>query len=201
MNSIALKLPENAALIVIDVQDGLDDPYWGVRNNPDAEQNMARLLAMWRDQGRPVYFIHHQSKRPQSPLRPGQPGNAIKQIVAPRPVEPVIQKTENSAFIGTDLEARLREAGQETLVLVGLTTDHCVSTTARMAKNLGFAPVVVSDATATFDRVSPLTGRHYSADEMHEAELTSLSGEFAVVVRTNAVLAAIVEAAPAKGGG
>lgn len=186
-----LELPENAALIVIDVQDGLDDPYWGVRNNPDAEQQMARLLAAWREQRRPVYFIHHQSKNPKSPLRPDQPGNTIKQIVAPRADEPVIAKTENSAFIGTDLEARLRAAGQETLVMIGLTTDHCVSTTTRMAKNLGFTPVVVSDATATFDRVSPLTGRHYSADEIHEAELTSLNGEFAEVVGTEAVLAAI----------
>ena len=190
MDINTLELPDNAALILIDVQDGLDDPYWGVRNNPDAEQNMVRLLTAWREQGRPVYFIHHQSKLPQSPLRPGQPGNAIKQIVAPRPDEPVISKTENSAFIGTDLEARLRAAGHETLVLIGLTTDHCVSTTTRMAKNLGFAPVVVSDATATFDRVSPLSGRHYTADEIHEAELTSLNGEFAVVAGTDAVLAA-----------
>ncbi len=191
MDINTLELPDNAALILIDVQDGLDDPYWGVRNNPDAEQNMVRLLTAWREQGRPVYFIHHQSKLPQSPLRPGQPGNAIKQIVAPRPDEPVISKTENSAFIGTDLEARLRAAGHETLVLIGLTTDHCVSTTTRMAKNLGFAPVVVSDATATFDRVSPLSGRHYTADEIHEAELTSLNGEFAVVAGTEAVLATI----------
>lgn len=191
MHANPLILPENAALILIDVQDGLDDPYWGMRNNPDAEQQMARLLAAWREQRRPVYFIHHQSKNPKSPLRPDQPGNAIKQIVAPRANEPVIAKTENSAFIGTDLEARLRAAGQETLVMIGLTTDHCVSTTTRMAKNLGFTPVVVSDATATFDRVSPLTGRHYSADEIHEAELTSLNGEFAEVVGTEAVLAAI----------
>jgi nicotinamidase-related amidase len=191
MNTTPLELPDNAALIMIDVQDGLDDPYWGVRNNPDAEQNMVRLLAAWREQGRPVYFIHHQSKNPKSPLRPDQPGNAIKQIVAPRPDEPVIPKTENSAFIGTDLEARLRAAGHETLVLVGLTTDHCVSTTTRMAKNLGFSPVLVADATATFDRISPLTGRHYSGDEIHEAELTSLNGEFAVVVGTDDVLAAV----------
>lgn len=196
MDANTLTIPDNAALIMIDVQDGLDDPYWGVRNNPDAEQNMARLLAAWREQGRPVYFIHHQSKNPKSPLRPDQPGNAIKQIVAPRPDEPVIPKTENSAFIGTDLEARLRAAGHETLVLVGLTTDHCVSTTTRMAKNLGFVPVLVSDATATFDRVSPLTGRHYSADEIHEAELTSLNGEFATIVKTDDVLAVAIS--PAK---
>jgi nicotinamidase-related amidase len=190
-----LALPEETALIVIDVQQGLDEPYWGTRNNPAAEQNMARLLAAWRQRGRPIYHIQHQSKNPRSPLRPGYPGNAIKEIVQPQPGEPLLHKQENSAFIGTDLEQRLRAAGQQTVVLIGLTTDHCVSTTARMAANLGFATLVVGDATATFDRVSPLTGRHYTADEMHESALTSLHGEFARVVDTAALLSALESAA------
>jgi nicotinamidase-related amidase len=184
-------LPEGAALIIIDVQKGLDEPYWGTRNNPAAEQNMGRLLAAWRRQGWPIYHIQHQSKNPRSPLRPDYPGNAIKEIVQPGPGEPLVQKRENSAFIGTDLEERLRAAHHHALVLVGLTTDHCVSTTARMAANLGFAPIVVADATATFDRVSPLTARHYTADEMHDAALTSLSGEFAQIADTEALLSAL----------
>ncbi|HUS14317.1 MAG TPA: cysteine hydrolase family protein [Chloroflexia bacterium] len=183
-----LALPEGTALIVIDVQKGLDEPYWGVRNNPEAEQNIARLLAAWRRRSWPIYHLHHQSKNPQSPLRPNYPGNAIKDIVQPQPGEPVLQKQENSAFIGTDLEERLHAGNQTTVVLTGLVTDHCVSTTARMAANLGFHTIVVADATATFDRVSPLTGRHFSAEEIHEAELTSLSGEFARIVATEALL-------------
>jgi nicotinamidase-related amidase len=187
-------LPEGTALIVIDVQKGLDEPYWGTRNNPEAEQNMARLLAAWRRRGWAIYHIHHQSKNPQSPLRPNYVGNEIKEIVRPGPGEPVLQKRENSAFIGTDLEERLRAGHHDTVVLVGLTTDHCVSTTARMAANLGFTPLVVADATATFDRTSPLTARHFTADEMHEAELTSLSGEFARIVDTGALLQALKHA-------
>ncbi len=126
-----------------------------MRNNPDAEQNIARLLAAWRQRGWPIYYLHHQSKNPKSPLRPNYVGNEIKDSVRPQPGEPVLQKQENSAFIGTDLEARLRAAGQTTVVLTGLVTDHCVSSTARMAANLGFDTIVVADATATFDRVSP----------------------------------------------
>lgn len=190
-------LPEGAALIVIDVQKGMDEPYWGTRNNPAAEQNMARLLAAWRDRGWAIYHIQHRSKNPRSPLRPDYPGNEIKDLMKPQPGEPLLHKQENSAFIGTDLEERLHAAGQHTLVLIGLTTDHCVSTTTRMAANLGFAPIVVADATATFDRVSPLTARHFTADEMHEAELTSLHGEFAQVATTDALLRALERAGAA----
>lgn len=184
-------LPEDTALIVIDVQKGLDEQYWGERNNPEAEQNMARLLDAWRRRGMPIYHLHHQSKNPNSPLRPNYVGNEIKDIAKPQPGEPVLQKSENSAFIGTDLEERLRAGNLSTVVLIGLTTDHCVSTTARMAANLGFSAIVVSDATATFDRDSPITSRHFTADEIHEAELTSLNGEFARIAETEALLRAL----------
>ena len=184
-------LPEGTALVVIDVQKGLDEPYWGERNNPEAERNMARLLDAWRRRGMPIYYIQHQSKNPNSPLRPNYVGNEIKDIVRPRAGEPVLQKNENSAFIGTDLEERLRAGNQNTVVLTGLTTDHCVSSTARMAANLGFDTIVVSDATATNERYSPITSRHFTAEEMHEAELTSLSGEFAKIAETETVLKAL----------
>lgn len=187
-SSRAVVLPEGTALIVIDVQKGMDESYWGTRNNPGAEQNMARLLAAWRQRGWPIYHIQHRSKNPRSPLRPNYEGNEIKEIVQPLTGEPVLHKTENSAFIGTDLEERLRAGNQHTLVLIGLTTDHCVSTTTRMAANLGFDAIVVADATATFDRDSPLTSRHFTAEEIHEAELTSLSGEFARITETEALL-------------
>src|SRR5438309_5794809 len=110
-------LPEDAALVVIDVQKGLDEyEYWGQRNNPQAEENMARLLDAWRRRGWAIYYIQHRSKNPKSPLRPDYPGNEIKDIVSPQAGEPILHKSENSAFIGTDLEQRLRAANQGTLV-------------------------------------------------------------------------------------
>ncbi len=181
-------LPDNTALLIIDVQDGLDDPTWGRRNNPEAERNMARLLAAWRTNGRPIFHVQHMSVRPTSPLRPNQPGNAIKRIVAPQGDEPVIQKTVNSAFIGTNLEARLRQAGIQSVVIVGLTTNHCVETSVRMAGNLGFTTYVVADATATFDRTG-YDGAHFPAETVHAVSLASLHGEFATVVTTDQVLA------------
>jgi nicotinamidase-related amidase len=178
------------ALILIDVQQGFDNPGWGKRNNPDAEQNIARLLAFWRQRSWPVVHVRHCSLSPGSPLQEGQPGNAYKPESQPLPGEPDFKKSVNSAFIGTDLESYLRDQAAQELVMAGLTTDHCVSTSVRMAANMGFDVTMVSDATATFDRTGP-DGTYYSADLMHAVNLASLNGEFCRVVSTSDLLEAV----------
>jgi len=187
---MALQIPENTVLLLIDIQQGFDDPRLGSRNNPIAEQNISRLLDAWRAASRPIIHVQHMSTEPTSPFRPGQSGNALKDFARPLSGEPLVQKTVNSAFIGTDLEARLRAAGSPALLVVGLTTDHCVSTTIRMAGNLGFKVFVVADATATFDRRG-YDGRVILAEELHQCALASLHGEFATVVETAEVLGAL----------
>ena len=179
----------DTALLIIDVQQGMEAPFLPERNNPGAERQMTALLAAWRTAGAPVIHVQHLSVLPDSPLRPGQPGVELKPEVRPLPGEPLFQKQVNSAFIGTTLEAHLREHAIRHLVIVGLTTDHCVSSTARMAANLGFEVTVVSDATAAFGREGP-DGRYYEPDEIHRSELAILHGEFATVRTAEAVLAA-----------
>jgi nicotinamidase-related amidase len=181
------KIPR-AALLIIDVQKGFDSPLWGKRNNPQAEINVAALLAAWRDHDAPIIHVKHCSTSPQSPLHPDAPGNDFKDEASPRSGEPVFTKTVNSAFIGTGLEDYLHEQGLSELVIVGLTTDHCVSTSTRMAGNLGFDVTLVSDATATFERVGP-GGKRYSAESMHSINLASLHDEFCRVQTTNQILA------------
>ena len=172
-----------SALVLIDVQEGFDDPVWGERNNPDAEENIERLLDAWRAFVRPVVHVKHDSVEENSPLRPDRPGNAIRTFAKPREGERLFQKSVNSGFIGTDLESHLREVGTEELVLVGFTTDHCVSTTTRMAENLGFSSTVVADATASFDREGH-DGTLYTGEESHRLALAHLSGEFATIRET-----------------
>ena len=174
------------ALILIDIQKGFDNiEYWGgQRNNPNAENNAGELLRLWRTNDLPVIHIKHCSSNPASLLHITNAGNEFKDSVKPVNYEPVIKKNVNSAFIGTNLKEQLDNLKITTLVLVGLTTDHCVSTTARMAGNLGFDCFVVSDATATFNKKG-LAGQNYSAELIHETALASLNNEFATVVTTN----------------
>lgn len=183
-------LDPNAALILVDIQDGLDDPALGPRNNPDAERNAARLLDAWRAGGRPLVHIQHRSVRPDSPLWPEKPGVAIKSIVAPQAGEPVMTKTVNNAFLGTNLERFLRERRINQVVIAGLTTNHCVDATTRMAGDLGFHPIVASDASATFDRTGP-DGVTWPAATVHAVTMANLLDEFADIAMTDEILARI----------
>jgi nicotinamidase-related amidase len=180
-------LIEKTALIIIDLQQGFDDPMWGQRNNPDLELNIAKLLDAWRKAERPVIHVQHCSVNPIYPLHPDNAGNAFKPEAIPIDGEPIFRKTVNSAFIGTGLEAYLHEQEITDLVIVGLTTDHCVSTSVRMAGNLGFNVQLVADATATFAKTGS-DGREYSAEEIHSINLASLHDEFCQVVKTEDLL-------------
>ncbi|WP_202879783.1 cysteine hydrolase family protein [Ornithinimicrobium pratense] len=165
-------------LLVIDVQQAFDDSAWGERNNPDAETHVGELLAVWRELGAPVVHVRHESASPAGLFRRGTTAFEFKPEARPFPGEVVLDKRVNSAFIGTDLHEHLRNTGADHVVIVGLTTDHCCSTTARMASNLGFETWFVSDATATHARAG------FDAETMHRTALASLDGEFARVVTT-----------------
>jgi nicotinamidase-related amidase len=178
---------DRAALVLIDVQQAIDDPSWGRRNNPEAEANIGRLLERWRARGWPVIHLQHVSRGPASTFRPGQPGVDFKPATAPRPGEPVVVKHTPSAFARTDLGALLEAQRVPALVVTGFITNNSIETTVRVAATLGFPVWVVSDATATFDR-QDLDGRHWRAEEVHALSLSNLSGEYATVVSTEDLL-------------
>jgi nicotinamidase-related amidase len=186
-----MTLPPHAALLVIDLQEAIDHPSWGERNNPQAESNIAALLAAWRASGRPIYHVRHDSTEPHSHYRPGQPGNRFKPEALPANGEPVIVKHTNSAFIGTGLESRLRSAGQTTLVVTGVITNNSVEATVRMAGNLGFETLLVEDAVFTFGR-RDWSGVWRAAAEVHAMSLANLDGEYCQVVSTAGVLQSLL---------
>lgn len=184
--------PRGSVLLLIDMQKSIDlmqadnfeaNPAWGGRNNPDAEDQVVRLLAHWRQSEWPVWHVRHDSANPRSHYRPGQPGNDFKPKVAPIGDEPIIPKTTNSAFIGTDLETRLRSGGHPGLVIVGLSTNNSVEATVRMAGNLGFDTYLVSDASFAYGK-KDWNGVPRTADEVHAMALSNMDGEYCTVVST-----------------
>ena len=179
---------DRTALVVVDVQRAFDDAgYWGVRDNPACEANVAALIAAWRAAGRPVVFVRHDSDEPVSPLRPDQPGNAFKPEVTGEP-DLLVTKQVNSSFHGEpDLAAWLRGRDLTGIAVCGITTNHCCETTARVGGNLGFDVLFALDATHTFDRAGP-DGAVMTAAELARATATNLHGEFATVVATEALL-------------
>ncbi len=177
----------STALLIIDVQYAIDHPKWGQRNNAGAEANMAKFLAAWREQGMPVFHIRHDSREEGSPYAPGQPLHAFKDVVKPVVGERVVGKSTNNAFVGTSLEAELKTAGADKLVIVGVLTQHSVDTTARMAASLGFDVVVVSDATAAVG-VTDGRGKHWFADDVHALTLAHLQADYAAIRSTAEVL-------------
>jgi nicotinamidase-related amidase len=182
-----MKLKEqNTALLIIDFQKGFDfEAHWGGnRNNKCLESNVVKILNKWRELNLPVFHILHSSMDINSKLHASHAGFEMKYEIKPLGDEPIIVKHVNSAFIGTDLQERLEKQQVSKLVIVGLTTDHCISTSVRMAGNFGFEVLVISDATATFDKIG-MKGEKYDSELIHQTALASLNGEFARVIQTS----------------
>ena len=177
----------NAALIIIDVQKAFEDEKWGQRNNPEAELNISKILKFWRQVNWPVIHIQHRSDNPSSVFYPEKRGFEIKEIVEPIDGEVIITKNVNSSFIGTNLEDYLRENKITELVITGLTTPHCVSTTTRMSGNLGFKTYLISDATAAFG-MTDQNNIYYPAETIHNVSLATIHNEFATVITTRELI-------------
>jgi nicotinamidase-related amidase len=182
-----MEIADKALLLLIDLQKAIDDPSWGERNNPEAEKQIAMLLEFWRVNKMPLLHVRHMSTNPNSTYWPGQPGNEFKSECAPLPGEPVLEKSTNSAFVGTNLEKDLRGRGLNELVLVGVITNNSVEATARMAGNLGFRTIVASDGTFTFGR-NDFNGKWHSAEDVHALSLANLQGEYAEVFTVRQIL-------------
>ncbi|CAG8867861.1 Peroxyureidoacrylate/ureidoacrylate amidohydrolase RutB [Pseudomonas fluorescens] len=184
------RLDENAALLIIDLQKGIQDPKTGRRNNPDAERQVEALLNAWRTTHRPVVHVRHISRSPQSVFWPGQPGCEFQDAFQPLADEHVIEKNVPDAFAASGLERWLLVRSIRQVVIVGVATNNSVESTARTGGNLGFDVVVVADATYTFDLID-LTGRPWRAEDVHVLSLSNLAIDYARVVEAADLLIAV----------
>lgn len=184
-------MKDKPALILVALQKGFDDvSYWGDhRNNPDAEGNAGRLLRAWRKKRLPLFHLQHVPPNADSPLSEGKTGHEFKNEVQPRKGEVVIHRNIYTAIAGKELREKLDAAGVKTVVVIGMSTDRCVSSTVRMASHHGYDPYIVYDATATFNKANPrISEQMYSAELIHDTAIASLKGEIASVVMTDEVI-------------
>lgn len=176
-----------AALLIIDMQNGINHPRLGRRNNPDAETHLAAVLAHWRNRGYPVVHVRHVSRQPGSVFWPGQAGCEFQPAFTPLPDEAVFEKNVSDAFAASGLERWLHARGIGRLVIAGVVTNNSVESTARSAGNLGFSTQVVGDACYTFDQVD-LNGRHWPAEAVHALSLSNLAMDYATIIEHTALL-------------
>jgi nicotinamidase-related amidase len=171
-----------AVLLPIDMQRAFDAPPWPNRWNARVDENGRSVLAAWRAAGLPVIHVRHDSVQPGSTLAVDSPGNALRDGFEPRTGEALVSKSVNAAFIGTDLDLRLRRMGVKTVVTFGISTDMCVSTTVRVGANLGYRMVLVEDACDCFELPDPWSGDIIPAEQVHRAHVATLAFEFAQVM-------------------
>lgn len=217
-----INLSARTALCIIDNQCAFQHPtYWGSsRSNPSFEANITLLLQAFRSgaQQKPndkplVIHVLHHSVKTTSVLHPshrgpyGPDGEQClgvdeQHYTAPLENSPceeiVIIKHSNSGLIGTDMLNQLRDRLINTLIIAGLTTDHCVSTTTRMAANYaelgdwgrddtgmpGHPRIIfVEDATTCHAKGG------FDALTVHRVNVESLGGEFAEILSTEEIVA------------
>ena len=176
-------ISKNPALIIIDVQKAfLEKDYPGIkRNNINAELVCGNILNKWRENDLNVIHVRHSSTNPESKLHKSKPGFEFNDYVKPINNEIVLTKNVNSAFIGTGLDEILKNLNINTLVIVGMTTNHCISSSVRMAGNLGYETFLISDSTACYN-TKGLDEKEIDCEVIYEASIASLSGEFAEII-------------------
>jgi nicotinamidase-related amidase len=176
-------IKKNPALLLVDIQKAfLEKDYPGlIRNNENAEFICGKILKKWRTLDLPIIHVRHSSTNPESKLHKSRPGFEFNDYVTPLETEMVLTKEVNSAFIGTNLENILIKSHIDTLVIVGMTTNHCISTTVRMSGNLGFDTYLISDSTACYN-TKGLNGEIIPCNTIYNSALASLQEEFATVI-------------------
>ena len=168
---------DHAVLLPIDMQRAFDGPPWPRRWNASVDANGLTLIRRWREAGRPIIHVRHDSVMEGSSLAPGSEGNRFRDGFEPREGEQLVTKSVNSAFIGTDLDLRLRRLGARHVVTFGISTDMCVSTTVRTGANMGWDMVLAEDACDCFD-LPDGKGGTLPAETVQAAHVATLGFEF-----------------------
>ena len=157
---------EQSALLVIDAQDSFKaTSRWERRNNLQFEENVARLIELYREAGLPViYFLHTDG---DEGFQTDSKYFKLMDFISPREGEKVIIKDTRNVFTSTGLQALLLEKGVRRVTITGIQMEQCCETSARVAADLGYAVDFVTEATMTF----PIPNRDNPAEELGVREI------------------------------
>lgn len=189
LHSEKIKTPKNelvsgrSVLIVINAQQGLLDSTQEGRSNSNAEKNISKLLAFWRQKKQIIFHVKHISENPNSVFFRSSSGCEFLPTCIPQSNEDVFEKTKSSAFAETNLENHLNSIEADNIILVGFTANECIDATARDAALLNFTSFVVGDATAMFDLRDP-NGKLIKAERIHKLTLANINALYAKVIQT-----------------
>jgi nicotinamidase-related amidase len=202
------------ALIVIDVQESFRQrPIWATISNPDIVRDVNRLVAHARQAGDLVVWVLHSEPGSGGVFDPASGFVRYQDGLAPAPGEPEIRKTSHNAFTTTNLGQILTAHGVREVVICGIRTEQCCETTARLASDLGYEVVFVTEATATnpiphreliesIDDPDELTPEQLFADsrtlpaaDVIERVEYALAGRFARIATVDEVVSGTLEEA------
>jgi nicotinamidase-related amidase len=177
----------DACLVLIDLQNEYLAGPLALHQADRAVVNAAKLLQLARKNGAPVIHVAHKGRQGGMFDRSAERG-AIVAPLTPLPTESVVEKEMPNAFAGTDLQARLAATGRKTIVIGGMMTHMCVSSTARAALDLGFKIAIDADSCATRD-LPDGKGGTIAAATVHDVALAELSDRFAIVAHGSSAFA------------
>ena len=126
--------------------------------------------------------VRHSSKSPESPYHESKETYHFKNELAPKDEEVVVTKSENCAFIGTNLTELLGLSGIKELVVCGVLTHHSVDATVRHASAIGYRVILPANCTASF-AIKLLCGDVVPAALVQDLFLANLNGEYCEVVQ------------------
>nr|WP_298415316.1 cysteine hydrolase family protein [uncultured Halomonas sp.] len=173
---------KDSALILIDCQNTYREGVLQLTGVEDALQEAKKLLDQARKIDVPIIHVRHDAGK-GSPFDINADIGAIADIVAPQEGELIVTKNYPNSFFQTNLDEHLKPLGVTNLVLTGFMTHMCVLATAQGGFNLGYAPTVVANTTASRP-LETAGGKQLSAEEVHDAALASIKDLYAVVIES-----------------
>jgi nicotinamidase-related amidase len=179
---------KKTALIVVDFQYEYFDGKMKIPDGLKALKEAKKLVDFAHKKGMTVVFVRHEGPADGPLFAKGSHFADFHKDLSPANGDLVITKATPSSFVGTDLDAQLKKLGISDLIVTGLMTHMCVSSTARDAVPLGYQVIIPEDATATRD-LATWDGKVIDHNDLQRAALAGVADVFAEIKTTQQVLA------------